>query len=226
MARFSFLFFQTKSLVCEQSSSNDRFLVAANRGSTYVCIRYFYLALSKRLLTCRLGRSQGRHVRVKGCILLCHTIHLVGSQEPGQHCTYSGSFWSTLFYTVLTAAMSDLALWLLRNPETARFFGCLILQANGSLGLPRNKRTVVPLFTFLFKVVDSQRGIWILDGESCVWKVLGSTRAKVLWTGQLSQADPSMVKVQVKSHYQCVLIICLHRAGPRPHIPFPPDLIL
>ena len=122
----------------------------------------------------------------------------------GQHCTYSGGIWSTLFYTVLTVAMSDLALWLLRNPETARFFDCLILQANGSLGLPRNKRTVVPLFTFLFKVVDSQRGIWILDGESCVWKVLGSTRAKVLWTGQLSQADPSMVKVQVRSHYQCV----------------------
>jgi hypothetical protein len=36
------------------------------------------------------------------------------------------------------------------------------------LGLPRNKRTVVPLFTFLFKVVDSQRGIWILDGQRCV----------------------------------------------------------
>ena len=142
---------------------------------------------------------------VYGCMwYITHYVHLVWSQEPGQHCTYSGSFWSTLFYTVLTAAMSDLALWLLRNPETARFFGCLILQANGSLGLPRNKRTVVPLFTFLFKVVDSQRGIWILDGESCVWKVLGSTRAKVLWTGQLSQADPSMVKVQVRSHYQCV----------------------
>ena len=81
-----------------------------------------------------------------------HTIHLVWSQEPGQHCTYSGSFWSTLFYTVLTVAMSDLALWLLRNPETARFFGCLISQANGSLGLPRNKRTVVPLFTFYLKL--------------------------------------------------------------------------
>ena len=111
-------------------------------------------------------------------IWLSHTIHLVWSQEPGQHCTYSGSFWSTLFYTVLTVAMSDLALWLLRNPETARFFGCLILQANGSLGLPRNKRTVVPLFTFLFKLIGSQRKIWILDGESCVLEVC---REGFLW---------------------------------------------
>ncbi len=85
-------------------------------------------------------------------IWLCHTIHLVWSQEPGQHCTYSGSFWSTLFYTVLTVAMSDLALWTLRNPETAQFFECLILQVKGSLGLPRNKRTVVPLFTFYLKL--------------------------------------------------------------------------
>jgi hypothetical protein len=36
------------------------------------------------------------------------------------------------------------------------------------------------------------------------WKFWESTRAKVLWTGQLSQADPSMVKVQVRSHNQCV----------------------
>jgi len=69
--------------------------------------------------------------------------------------------WVTLFTwyghknlvdTVLTAAVSDLALWTLRNPETARFFECLILQVKGSLGLPRNKRTVVPLFTFYLKL--------------------------------------------------------------------------
>ncbi len=83
---------------------------------------------------------------------VCHTIHLVWSQKPGQYCTYSGGIWSTLFYSVLTEAMSDPALWLLRNPETARLFDCLILQANGSLGLPRNKRTVVPLFTFYLEL--------------------------------------------------------------------------
>ena len=79
-------------------------------------------------------------------------FHLVWSQEPGRHCTYSGSFWSTLCYTVVTVAMSNLALWTLRNPETAQFFECLILQMKGSLGLPRNKRTVVPLFTFYLKL--------------------------------------------------------------------------
>jgi hypothetical protein len=40
--------------------------------------------------------------------------------------------------------------------------------------------------------------------KAVCWKFWESTRAKVLWTGQLSQADPSMVKVQVRSHYQCV----------------------
>jgi hypothetical protein len=85
-------------------------------------------------------------------IWFCLTVHMVWSQEPGQHCTYSGSIWSTLIYSVPTEAMSDLALWLLRNPETPRFFDCLILQANVSLGLPRNKRTVVPLFTFYLKL--------------------------------------------------------------------------
>jgi hypothetical protein len=51
---------------------------------------------------------------------ISHYVHLVWSQDSVLHCTHSGSIWSTLFYTVLTAAMSDLALWLLRNPETAR----------------------------------------------------------------------------------------------------------
>jgi hypothetical protein len=40
--------------------------------------------------------------------------------------------------------------------------------------------------------------------KAVYWKGWESTRAKVLWTGQLSQADPSMVKVQVSSHNQCV----------------------
>ncbi len=95
------------------------------------------------------------NVRVYGGLRLYiwfgHTIHLVWSQEPGQRCTHSGSFWSTLFYTVVAVAMSNLALWTLRNPETAQFFECLILQVKGSLGLPRDKRTVVPLFTFYLK---------------------------------------------------------------------------
>jgi hypothetical protein len=39
--------------------------------------------------------------------------------------------------------------------------------------------------------------------KALYWKFLESTRAKVLRTGQLSQADPSMVKVQVSSHNQC-----------------------
>ncbi len=43
-----------------------------------------------------------------------------------------------------------------------------------------------------------------LMAKAVCWKGLESTRAKVLWTGHLSQADPSMVKVQMKSHYQCV----------------------
>jgi len=38
--------------------------------------------------------------------------------------------------------------------------------------------------------------------KAVYWKFWKSTRAKVLWTGQLSQADPSMVKVQVRSHNQ------------------------
>ena len=97
-----------------------------------------------------------------------HYVHLVWSQEPGQHCTYSGSFWSTLFYTVVTVAMSNLALWTLRNPETAQFFECLILQVKGSLGLPRNKKNGSPAIYILFKVVDSQTGIWFLDGRSYV----------------------------------------------------------
>ncbi len=46
--------------------------------------------------------------------------------------------------------------------------------------------------------------VWDLDGESCVLKGLEKYQSQVLRTGQLSQADPSMVKVQVKSHYQCV----------------------
>jgi len=33
-----------------------------------------------------------------------------------------------------------------------QFFECLILQVKGSLGLPRNTRTVVPLFTFYLKL--------------------------------------------------------------------------
>ncbi len=41
---------------------------------------------------------------------LSHYVHLVWSQDSGLHCTYSGSIWSTLFYSVLTEAMSDLAL--------------------------------------------------------------------------------------------------------------------
>jgi hypothetical protein len=28
----------------------------------------------------------------KDVVVIYHTIHLVWSQEPGQHCTYSGSF--------------------------------------------------------------------------------------------------------------------------------------
>ncbi len=35
-------------------------------------------------------------------------------------------------------------------------------------------------------------------------KWMGKYQSQVLRTGQLSQADPSMVKVQVRSHYQCV----------------------
>ena len=42
--------------------------------------------------------------------------------------------------------------------------------------------------------------------KAVYWKFWKSTRAKVLWTGQLSQSDPSMVKVQVqvRSHNLCV----------------------
>ncbi len=43
-------------------------------------------------------------------VVVYHYVHLVWSQEPVQHCTYSGSFCSTLSYTVLTVARSDLAL--------------------------------------------------------------------------------------------------------------------
>jgi hypothetical protein len=39
--------------------------------------------------------------------------------------------------------------------------------------------------------------------KAVYWKSLGKYQSQVLRTGQLSQADPSMVKVQVRSHYQC-----------------------
>ena len=129
---------------------------------------------------------------VYGCIYDCVTLF-----------TWYGH--KNLVDTVLTAAVSDLALWTLRNPETAQFFECLILQVKGSLGLPRNKRTVVPLFTFYLKLWTVRQEYDSLKVEAMCGKFGKSTRAKVLWTGQLIQADPSMVKVQVRSHYQmCV----------------------
>jgi hypothetical protein len=57
-----------------------------------------------------------------------------------------------LIYTVLAVAMSDLALSTLRNQRITVNLEWLNLQVLGSLGLPRNKRTVVPLFTCLFKL--------------------------------------------------------------------------
>ncbi len=74
-------------------------------------------------------------MRVRGlCTLFTSYIHMI------------------LIYTVLAVAMSDLALSVLRNQRIVVNLEWLNLQVLGSLGLPRNKRTVVPLFTFLFKL--------------------------------------------------------------------------
>ena len=40
--------------------------------------------------------------------------------------------------------------------------------------------------------------------KAVYWKGFEKYQSQVLRTGQLSQADPSMVKVQVSSHYQSV----------------------
>jgi hypothetical protein len=76
--------------------------------------------------------------------------------DPWPNCAVKTLFTSyihtILIYTVLEAVMSDLALSVLRNQRIVVNLEWLNLQALGSLGLPRNKRTVVPLFTCLFKL--------------------------------------------------------------------------
>ncbi len=122
-----------------------------------------------------------------------YTIHLIWSRDPVQRCTYSGSIWSILFNAVLTADVSNLALLELRNREITWTWKTN-LQVLGSLGLPRNERTVVPLFTCLFKLIGSQdkwmRSWW---RKLSLKEMNGKYQSQVLRTGQLSQADPSMV---------------------------------
>jgi hypothetical protein len=65
---------------------------------------------------------------------------------------FTGYIHTILIYTVLAAAISDLALSVLRNQRIVVNLEWLNLQALGSLGLPRNKRLVGLLFTCLFKL--------------------------------------------------------------------------
>ncbi len=101
--------FFKKNLICfvlgiDHPTAGDRRFRSGNRGSHAALCVHWRSGEPWRGIVCILCGFKDAG------LWLSHTIHLVWSQDSVLHCTYSGSIWSTLFYSALTEAMSGLAL--------------------------------------------------------------------------------------------------------------------